>query len=310
MNSIVNTLLSVLLSWIRALINNVWTLLRSEDGGALFRFLQEHWLGIVIGICIACVLVDLVVYFFRWRPDYIWATHLRRIRRRREQRRARHASPAQPQQEPYEPPVYEAPPAADPYAAYAPPQSPVQPVFQQPAQELDEPVWDDPILWDSEEPADLDWQPEQPVYGAPQPEPADPMAYFRDMQAGYAPQLPPEQLYTPAPSYQPPLPETESVPVHPGLDEEAFRQNIGLQQESSFSQPAAPVPAFRPFTVTQEPRPETQASGALQRFAQKARDFIAMDDEQPASRELQSSVDVSKAFHKPVYPKAFDQFEE
>ena len=301
MNSIVNTLLSVLLSWIRALVNNVWTLLRSEDGGALFRFLSEHWLGIVIGVCIVCVLVDVVVYFFRWRPDYVWATRLRRIRRRRA---GRGGSP-EPQEAPYVSVVPQEPPAADPYAAYAPPQGAVQPAFQQPAQELDEPVWDEPVLWDSGDPG---WSDEPPAYGAPQPEPADPMAYFRDMQAGYAPQLPPEQLYTPSPSYQPPAPET--APVHPGLDEEAFRQNIGLQQEYDFSQSAAPSPAFRPFTVTQEPKPEVQAPGALQRFAQKARDFIAPDDEQAPSRELQSSVDVSKAFHEPVFPKAFDQFEE
>lgn len=115
MNSIVNTLLSVLLSWIRALVNNVWTLLRSEDGGALFRFLSEHWLGIVIGVCIVCVLVDVVVYFFRWRPDYVWATRLRRIRRRRA---GRGGSP-EPQEAPYVSVVPQEPPAADPYAAYA-----------------------------------------------------------------------------------------------------------------------------------------------------------------------------------------------
>lgn len=310
MNSIVNTLLSVLLGWIRTLINNVWTLLRSEDGSALFRFLQEHWLAIVIAVCAVCVLVDLAVYFFRWRPDYIWATRLRRIRRRREQRKAKHSRRAEPQEAPYEPSGREMPPAADPYAAYAPPQSAVPPAYQQPVQELDEPVWDDPILWESEDPGSSVWQSEQPAYGTPQPEPADPMAYFRDMQAGYAPQLPPEQLYAPAPGWQPPSTAAETVPVHPGLDEEAFRQNIGLQQNSDLPQPVVPSPAFRPFTVTQEPRADVQSPGALQRFAQKARDFMAMDDEQPASRELQSSVDVSKAFHEPVYPKAFDQFEE
>ena len=37
---------------------------------------------------------------------------------------------------------------------------------------------------------------------------------------------------------------------------------------------------------------------------------MAMDDDQKSIRDLQSSVDVSKAFHEPVYPQSFKRDEE
>ena len=122
MNGFVNTILTALLSWIRALISNLWTLLRSEDGGAFYRFLSAHWLTIVIILCVVCVIIDGIVYFFRWRPDLIWATNLRRIRRRKEQRRDRRRAPETYYEEPYENPYpYEQP---VPETAYAPLQQP------------------------------------------------------------------------------------------------------------------------------------------------------------------------------------------
>lgn len=307
MNGFVNTLLSVTLSWIRALISHIWIMLTSEDGGALYRFLRANWLGIVVSLCVLCVLVDLIVYFFRWRPDYVWASGWRRMRRGRRCEEAR--------MQPQEALSYPAPEAAAsaPTMAYAPLQAATTvyaPVSQptqvwQNAQELEEPVFDDAALWENEDPMELDWQPEEePSFGTPRPEP---MTYFRDVQAGFAPAIPPEKLYTPSASYQP---EVEPALVHPGLDEETFRHSVGLDE--SEAPPAAPVmraPVFRPFTVTCEPEP-VRPQGVFQRFAQKARGFIAMDDEQKTIRDLQNSVDVSKAFHEPVYPQSFKHDEE
>jgi hypothetical protein len=311
MNGFVNTLLSAMLSWIRALVSNLWILLTSEDGGTFFRFFSVHWLTIVIFLCAACVLVDLIVYFFRWRPDYVWASKWRRLRRKRPSRAAEPEEDLQPQEafSAYQPPVQpEAPTAAyaplqAATAVYAPVSQPTQ-VWQPVQEETDELVFDD-ALWESDEPMDLDWeQPEEPAFGAARPEP---LTYFRDVQAGFAPPVPPEQLYAPPAAYQP---ETETTAVHPGLDEETFRQSVGLAERTA--PPSAPVihgPAFRPFTVTAEPEPE-KPQGALQRFAQKARDLIALDDEQKTIRDLQSSVHVSKAFHEPVYPQSFKHDEE
>lgn len=307
MNGFVNTLLSVMLSWIRALISNIWTVLTSEDGGALYRFLSSSWLMIVIILCAACMLVDVIVYFFRWRPDYVWAARWRRLRRRDSQ-------PVQPQ-EAYDAEPFAPEPQREPTMAYAPLQpatavyAPVAQPTQtwQAVQELEEPLFDDAALWENEEPADIDWQTdEQPAFGAPQPEP---LAYFRDVQAGFAPAVPPEQLYVPSASYRA-EPEAETAAVHPGLDEETFRQTVGLEEMPASAAPVMRAPAFRPFTVTQEPKAEPQNQGAFHRFAQIARDLMIMDDEQKSIRDLQSNVDVSKAFHEPVYPQSFKHDEE
>ncbi len=307
MNGFVNTLLSVLLSWIRALINQIWSMLSSEDGGLLYRFLHANWLAIVISLCVLCVLADLIVYFFRWRPDYVWASSWRRLRRKRPGRAAEPPEDMQPQEafsypqpeEPASAPTMAYAPLQAATAVYAPVSQPTQ--VWQTVQEMDDPVFDD-ALWESEEPMELEWeQPEEPAFGASRPEP---LAYFRDVQAGFAPPIPPEQLYAPHPA------EPETTAVHPGLDEETFRQTVGLDERTApSSAPVVHAPAFRPFTATAEPEPE-RPQGALQRFAQKARDLMALDDEQKTIRDLQSSVHVSKAFHEPVYPQSFKHDEE
>ncbi len=314
MNGFVNTLLSAMLSWIRALISHLWNLLNSEDGSFFFRFFTSHWLIMVIALCVVCMLVDGIVYFFRWRPDYVWASQWRRLRRKRPGRAVEPDGDMQPQEafSAYQPPVQ----PEVPTAAYAPLQAATAvyaPVSQstqvwQPVQELDEPVFDDAALWEGKEPMDLEWeQPEEPAFGAARPEPLN---YFRDVQAGFAPPVPPEQLYAPR-AYQPPVqPDAEQAAVHPGLDEETFRQTIGLDETSApYAAPVVRAPVFRPFTAAPEPEPE-KPQGALQRFAQKARDLMALDDEQKTIRDLQSSVDVSKAFHEPVYPQSFRRDEE
>lgn len=317
MNGFVNTVLSLMLSWIRALISNLWVLLNSEDGGAFFQFFSAHWLTLVAGLCVVCVLVDVIVYFFRWRPDYVWASKWRRLRRGRSRRsaKARASQAPQPQEAFY---AYPQQPVSEPAptTAYAPLQSPTMvyaPAAQptqvwQPAQELEEALLDDAALWENDL-LESDWIAEEPQPAASTSAP-EPLTYFRDVQAGFAPAVAPEQLYQPSRSYQPPVQEAEEAPVHPGLDEETFRQSVGLEETPDAPAPVLRAPVFRPFTVTAEPKPDPQSQGAFQRFAQRARDFMTMDDERKTIHDLQSSVDVSQAFHEPVYPQSFDQDEE
>ena len=303
MNGFVKSALVVLLDWIRRLITNAWKLLRSDDGSVFMRFLGRHWLGIVIAVCAVCIVVDGIVFFFRWRPDLVWATQLRRLRLKRTRRERKPVEKPVKVKQPKPKPV----PEPEPYPSFAPLQqayanAPAVPAAQlwQQAQAQPQPVWDDNALWEDDDV----WQ-DQPTVSYTRPQ-TPPASYYRDVQAGFAPALPPEQLYTPSATYQQPEPE----PVHPGLDEEAFLQNIGLQPAPAPQTPVAAPPVFRPFTVTQEPKPEAAPQGALQRLAQKARGFIALDEEQRSIRDLQSNVDVSKAFHEPVYPQTFDQTEE
>lgn len=306
MSGFANSVLSLLLSWIQVLITNIWNMLNSEDGGFLYRFLSANWLTLVVMLCIAGIVLDVIVYFIRWRPHYVWRSRWRRLR----------AEQPEPVYE--EPPVYDDQPVYDrpmqeesfsPQPAtitYAPVHQPTQ--IYQPVQETPEmlePLFDDEaISWED------DWQPEAaPDYGMPKPEPVH---YFRDVQAGFAPAIAPEKLYQPSPSYQSPVQE-ESASVHPGLDEETFRQAMGFDQEDPPAEYAAPVmraPAFRPFTAVQE-EAEARPANPLSRFARKAMNFVGMEDENnPRTiHDLQSTVDVSKAFHEPVYPQSITKDE-
>lgn len=305
MNGFANTLLSFILSWIRTLINNLWGIVTSEDGGLLYQFFAQNWHVLVLILLIAGLLIDRLVYFFRWRPDYVWRSRLRRLRSRRQK-----PEPAETVDQEHPEPVSFEPtaayqPAAAPTMAYAPLKmsggTPAE-VYTQvyaPAQ-TDEPVFDEPVAqW--EEPDD--WQQETLVgFGQPRPEP---LTYYHDMQAGFAPAIPPEQLY--APRVQP----QEAAPVHPGLDEESFRQRFGLEESEPQPVPVMRAPAFRPFTVREEEVEPAKPQSAFSRFAQRARTLVSAEDEdRPLTfRDLHTTVDVSKAFHDPVYPQSMKKDE-
>ncbi|MDD3336194.1 MAG: hypothetical protein PHI98_11875 [Eubacteriales bacterium] len=380
MNGFTNALLSMLLSWIRLLVNQLWNLLNSQGGYQGLHFLIDHWKTIAVFLCISGFVVDRIVYLIRWRPYYVWSSKLHRLERRRgkpttetapvvqqpltfsphdaapaaAESNAYYAPPFQ--QSDYAPPPSPAPAvnaATTRYAApltddaayrrpttmqrfptdgatvqYAPIAQgiPLQPYSQPyiPPTDL-EPVFDDDAG---------DWgQGDELVkplhesihemvsgmdasFGSAKPEP---VAYLRDMQAGFAKPLPPQQLYS-APVAPPVAPEEipampdPTLPVHPGLDMANFRRNIGLT-------PAAPLRRRRGKTEPQEipitydnfsdfrqaqPEPEQTARShnPFSSLAKKARDFVGVsDDDERSIHDLQPTVDIRTAFHEPVYPK-------
>lgn len=106
MNGFTNAILSLVLGWLRSLLNAVWALLGSEDGGMLITLLRDHWKLIFLILCVGGFILDRTVYLIRWRPYAVWAA---RRRQRREERLAppepRHSYPQTyapaPQDEPY-----------------------------------------------------------------------------------------------------------------------------------------------------------------------------------------------------------------
>ena len=109
--------------------------------------------------------------------------------------------------------------------------------------------------------------------------------------------------------------------MHPGLDAEEFRERLGLtqapplstpQEEPEEAQEGRPVmqpPVFRPFTMRAGTQTSTSGGSALKRLAKRARDLVGVDDEEhrPTIHDLQPTVDVTQAFHEPVYPQPRDQ---
>ena len=153
------------------------------------------------------------------------------------------------------------------------------------------------------------------TFGAAQPEPLN---YIRDMQAGFARPLPPEQLYAApqtqnvsAPNgYTPNEPNAQpyenNAPIHPGLDAASFQRNIGWNP--SDTAPQEPVPDFYSFADAERSRVESAQAKPRNPFAalaRKARDFVGVDaeDDTRSIHDWQPTVPVHKAFREPVYPK-------
>ncbi len=298
MNGFTNSMITLLLGWMKALISDLWQLLSGEKGGALLGWLAANWKVLVVLLCAGGFVMDRIIYFIRWRPDYVWRSRRERRRQRRLER--------EPAEENWRPnaPQEELPAAAytpdPPAASYAPQSTRIyQSAGQAPYEPQEElsPVYDDePIQWQpEEEPGLRERYGMQSSFGTPRPEPIE---YLRDVQAGFAPPQTPQQMYAPpASSYAP--------PVHPGLDDDALRQNFGLDQQAwrdpLEEENLMQVPTWQAFPQQEAPKP----GNPLLRFAQKARDLVTIRDEEnaPSIHDLRPSVDRSQAFHKPVYPK-------
>jgi len=134
-----------------------------------------------------------------------------------------------------------------------------------------------------------------PSFGSAQSEPA--YGYYRDATPSFAPPQFSQDL-PPAPSYAP-QPEAESMPQY---EPDTL---LNYQPDAMPEDDREPNPYFRPFSDRGE---DTFAPPRSHRFgsvARKARSFLNADEESQAVsyQDLQQTVDVSKAFHSPVYPK-------
>ncbi|MDD3214138.1 MAG: hypothetical protein PHY64_10710, partial [Eubacteriales bacterium] len=200
-------------------------------------------------------------------------------------------------------------PPFEPNAGFAP--TIAFPSYREPTAPPEDTRFDDDLAaWRSPQTGFQDFAPRYtPRHQSPAPaaEPeTDTERYLRDVRSGFAPPPTPEQLYSGGPD------ANADSPVHPGLDIAAFRQNLGLDREDGSAPNAGEgYDRFAPFTSTrndaQPDRPRVLGS-----LAKKARTFVSGEDESnpPTIRDLQSTVDVSTAFHAPVYPKKNTESED
>lgn len=369
MNGLANAILTLLLSWLRVIINRFWSLVNSETGTSFQQFLSKNWPTILIVLLVGGYLLDRIIYLIRWRPFQVW---LRRRKGKAQQPEADmpRYSPAeaqaagnQPYFDPYQPPHNAG--EEEPYAgavaysrkdtdvpertavyahsaatrsAYMPPIENVNPVF------------------DEEQPM---WAESDPLVAAPSHTRTTPPVseeYIQDMKAGFARPLLPEQYYAPQPTrieppvygeydvaaepvfadpiftqplpYAPPIPEPEypgihsasaAQPVHPGLDPDALRRNMGLTQAPDQPEPDLPgeeeeflteppiVTEFKPFS--QMPKQEEEQKKSRNPFLNLMR-FVGDDGARRSIHDLRQTVDVREAFHEPVFPVQNDPDEE
>lgn len=343
MNGLANAILTLLLSWLRIIINRFWALMNSETGTSFFTFLSKHWLTILGILLIGGFLLDRIIYLIRWRPFRVWFGR----RQKAEPQELVQSYPA------YEAPAYPQPKAGASYAqaepAFSQPVPPEQPhwqpeatnytpaaqqpqtaVYARPAVEVDrsafmppidhvEPVFDeDTTAW-----ADADAL----VVESAQTRTHAPVSprYMQDVQAGFARPIPPEQLYAPPvaearplptqevfqPDPQPYLQPAEAQPVHPGLDTDVLRRNMGLAHSDGQAvedwfetdpvyEETPRVAGFTPFTQksTDDEAPKKNRNPFLNLMR-----LVGDEAAKPSIKDLQSNVDVRTAFHEPVFPQ-------
>ena len=80
MGSFANAVFSALLGWVQGLVSVIWSAFTGKGENSFFRFIGENWLTIAIILCAAGIIVDFVVYLFRWQPYKVWKTTWRRIK--------------------------------------------------------------------------------------------------------------------------------------------------------------------------------------------------------------------------------------
>ncbi len=79
MNAFADTLLSLVFGWMRALVEGIWSFISSGRFQSALSWLGDHWLWLVVLLCIAGTVLDYLIWLFRWRPYIIWRNKLRRL---------------------------------------------------------------------------------------------------------------------------------------------------------------------------------------------------------------------------------------
>lgn len=78
MGRLTDSLFTVLMSWVRGLVNALWALFSSDHTTAL-EFLGKHWLLIAAVMIAAGLVIDWIIWLLRWQPYHLWAQRARRL---------------------------------------------------------------------------------------------------------------------------------------------------------------------------------------------------------------------------------------
>ena len=78
MGTLTDSLFTVLMSWVRGLVNALWALFSSDHTTAL-AFLGKHWLLIAAVLIAAGLVIDWIIWLLRWQPYHLWAQRARRL---------------------------------------------------------------------------------------------------------------------------------------------------------------------------------------------------------------------------------------
>jgi len=83
MGTLADSLFTVLMSWVRGLVNGIWALFTS-DHTTMLEFFGRNWLIIAAVIIGAGLVIDWIIWLLRWQPYHLWAQRARRLLRMQE----------------------------------------------------------------------------------------------------------------------------------------------------------------------------------------------------------------------------------
>ena len=78
MGTLTDSLFTVLMSWVRGLVNALWALF-SSDHTTTLELLGKHWLLIAAVLIAAGLVIDWIIWLLRWQPYHLWAQRARRL---------------------------------------------------------------------------------------------------------------------------------------------------------------------------------------------------------------------------------------
>lgn len=81
MGAFADSLFTLLLGWVRGVVNAIMTVVSSGGESGLLTFLGRHWLVIVLTIVAVGLVGDWFIWMVRWQPYRVWGTHMRRVAR-------------------------------------------------------------------------------------------------------------------------------------------------------------------------------------------------------------------------------------
>lgn len=75
MGNFADTLFGVLLGWAKGAVAWIWGAVTNEGGSGLVSWVLDHWLLLLILLCLGGMAIDLMVYIIRWQPYRVWRSY-------------------------------------------------------------------------------------------------------------------------------------------------------------------------------------------------------------------------------------------
>ena len=71
-NEFVQSLIEILLSWVRVVTSWVWSFFQADMGSGFISWFGRHWMGLSVTLIVIGMIIDWIIWMIRWRPYWLW----------------------------------------------------------------------------------------------------------------------------------------------------------------------------------------------------------------------------------------------